>query len=132
MTVDKPVKPTKANEINDNTDDTDGVEKPKAKVAIDFDEIIADELGEVEDKQFKVFRFNGREWNGAPRIGVGTIRKLVRAEARGDQFATIGFLASVVDDPDWEDVVDRMDPSIAAKLITNLLAMYSGDSGSGK
>lgn len=98
---------------------------------IDFDSLIAEEVDEVE-ADYKTFKYKGRVWKASPRIGVGSIRKLVRAEKKGDQFAAIGFLAAIVEDPDWEDVMDRMPTEHAVLIVRALLKQYGGDDPAGK
>jgi hypothetical protein len=97
---------------------------------LDFDALIADELGtDAEDGTAIEFTYAGRKWRTMPNIGIGSVRRLVEAERRGDNFAAVAFLSNVVDSLEWQDVVDKMPPRHAGVLVAKLLSIYGGDSG---
>lgn len=102
------------------------------EVDIDFDEMFEAETAESDEPKGKTFRYRGKTWTTTPRIGVGVIRKLVRAEKRGDNMASIDFLTAIVVEPEWDEVVDTMQPGHAGKIVTALLRKYGEDQDSGK
>jgi hypothetical protein len=129
--VETPSKPKNVNqEIIDEVGDT--IKTVDDQVFADFDEIFSKEID--AEPIYKQFKFQGRIWKALPTIGVGSMRKLVRAEKRGDAFATIAFLTTIVVDEDgaWEEIVDRLDPARAGAIVAALLKQYGGDNTEGK